>query len=706
MEKVYSIQNLDCANCAVKVETALNALPEVEKAVIIFATMQLRLTAGSPDAVLPAVLQAARKIEPDIDFVSSAEHHSHCSSQTCHCHEHGHPHTHTHTHCERKKASGLAGILWGAGLFLLGVLLDILLPSHWNLPAFFTAYLLLGWNVLHTAGKNLIRGKVFDENFLMTIATIGAFVIGELAEAVGVMLFFRIGEFFEHQAMERSRSQITEALDMRPETVTLAEGRTVPAGSVQPGMLFIVRPGDRIPLDATVVQGQGHLDTAAITGESLPVSVELGSSVLSGCVNCDALLTLRCEKPLSESMVTRILESVGSAAASKPKIDRFLTRFARIYTPAVVCFALATAILPSLIWGDWGYWVYTALSFLVMSCPCALVLSVPLAYFCGIGAGSKKGILFKGGASMEAIAGIKAVVLDKTGTVTKGDFTVQKVAGSGDVLQLCAACEQFSSHPIGKRIVAAAQEAGLSFPQISQVEEISGEGIRAVLEGKEVLCGNKKLLERFHVATDHLPSEEYGTQVFVAANGAFIGYLLIADTVKEDAAPAIARLHRQGLFTAMLTGDRQESAHSVGTTVGMDEIHAQLLPHEKLTALQKIRTQHGSVLFVGDGINDAPVLAGADVGAAMGSGADAAVEAADMVFLTGQVSAIADALELAKSTRRIALQNVIFALTVKAAVMMLGLLGYSSMWAAVFADSGVAMLCILNAVRLLYRRFK
>ncbi len=682
MEKVYSIRNLDCANCAAKVESKLNTMPQVEKTVISFATMQLRLTAEDPDALLPELCRAAREIEPDIAFAPLAQ------AQ------------------DPEEKFPLSGILVGAGLFLLGIALDALLPGYWHLPVFIVSYLLLGRNVLYTAAKNLIHGKIFDENFLMSIATLGAFAIGEFAEAVGVMLFFQVGECFEHRAMDRSRSQILESLDLRPELVSLPDGSLIPAETVQPGTLFLVRPGDRIPLDATVVQGQGHLDTAPITGESQPVSVKAGSSVLSGCVNCDSLLTLRCEKPLSQSLVTRILESVESAAASKPKIDRFLTRFARIYTPVVVLAALATAIIPSLVSGNWGYWVYTALSFLVMSCPCALVLSVPLAFFCGIGTGSKQGILFKGGASMEAIAKVRAVVLDKTGTLTKGDFTVGQVVGSEDTLAVCAACEQFSSHPIGKSILAAAQKANLSLPALSQVEEISGEGIRAVLEEKEILCGNRKLLERFSVPVENLPQAGNGTQVFVAAERTLLGYILISDTVKEDAFGAISQLHRQGLATAMLTGDRPESASAVAQATGISDVYARLLPHEKLEQLQRIRSQHGSVLFVGDGINDAPVLAGADVGAAMGSGADAAIEAADIVFLTQQVSAIPQALRIAKRTRRIALENVVFALAIKAAVMILGLLGYGSMWAAVFADSGVAMLCILNAVRLLYGRDK
>ncbi len=630
-------------------------------------------------------------------------HHEHtsCSCSCGHDHDHascacscscGHDHDH-HEHNE------LPGILIGAGLFAVGILLSLLCPPL-HIPAFFAAYLVLGWQVLFTAGKNILKGKVFDENFLMGIATLGAFIIGEFPEGAGVMLFYKIGEYFEHKAMERSRRRIIAAVDLRPETVTLISGKTIPAAEAVVGDLLLVKPGDRIPLDSTVISSESHVDTSAITGESMPVSVRPGSSVISGCINLDALLTLRVEKILSESMVTRILNSVENAAASKPKMDRFLTRFARVYTPIVVLLAAATAIIPSLIWGNWNYWVYTALSFLVMSCPCALVLSVPLAFFCGIGTGSKKGILFKGGASIEAMAAVKAVVMDKTGTLTKGDFSLQKAVGDPAILNLCAACEQHSNHPIARSVVAAAGSTLL--PQPEQLEEIPGHGIKAILKGQTVLCGNRKLMEQFDIA---LPETvETGTEVFVAADGKYLGYLLIADTVKSDAKIAVAELKNKGIYTAMLTGDRQETAAAIGKTLGIQSVRGGLLPHQKLELLHSIRKEQGAVMFVGDGINDAPVLAGADVGAAMGSGADAAIEAADAVFLTSAAQAIPEALQIARDTKNIAWQNVIFALGIKAIVMVLGLLGYASMWSAVFADSGVAMLCVLNAIRLLYRK--
>jgi Cd2+/Zn2+-exporting ATPase len=568
------------------------------------------------------------------------------------------------------------------------------------------AYGILGKDVILTAVRNLKNGNVFDENFLMSLATIGAFLIGEYSEAVGVMLFYRVGEYFEHKAVQRSRSQIMEAVDLRPEVVNLMEGdevQVIPAAEAMVDDLLLVRPGDRIPLDGTVVRGESRIDTAPITGEPVPVHVEPGSQVISGCVNGSGQLVIRVDKALSESMVTRILDSVENAAASKPKIDRFITRFARVYTPAVVAVAAATAIIPSIVTGDWNHWVYTALSFLVMSCPCALVLSVPLAFFSGIGKGSKMGILFKGGVSIEAMTKVKAVVMDKTGTITKGDFRVQKVAGGLDLLKLCASCEQFSTHPIGQSIVAAAKEKGMELFKPDDLEEIPGQGIKATVDDKTILCGNDRLLRSAGIRFDPVFGET-GTCVLVAVDDRFMGYLVIADTIKEGAKDAVSRLKANGIATVMLTGDGAETAEAVAKAVGIEEVHAKLLPHQKLERLRTVREEKGAAMFVGDGINDAPVLAGADVGAAMGSGADAAIEAADVVFMTSSVDAIPASLEIAKQTNAIAWQNVIFALVIKFAVMILGLLGFASMWLAVFADSGVAMLCVLNSIRMLYKK--
>ncbi len=725
---VYIMENLDCANCAAKMEAKFNAHPLVQEAIITFATRQLRLTAEDPDSLIPELQELARTVEGEVEIHSreGAHHHHHdhecgcghhhdhdheCGCGHHHDHDHecgcGHHHEHDHKdHHHHDHEESAKPLLIGAGLFVVGLILEYLGLGWLTMVVCAVAYVVLGKGILRNAVVNLRKGHVMDENFLMAVASIGAFFIGNAPEGVGVMLFYRVGEFFEHRAVERSRSQIMEAVDLRPETVNLVEGDSVhviPAEDAKVGDQLLVRPGDRIPLDGTVISGESRIDTAPITGEPVPVSVKTGDSVISGCVNTVGQLIIRVEKPLQESMVTRILDSVENAAASKPKIDRFITRFARVYTPVVVAIAAATAIVPSVITGNWDYWVYTALSFLVMSCPCALVLSVPLAFFAGIGAGSKKGILFKGGVSMEAMDHVCAVVMDKTGTITKGEFKVQSVAGGHDVLKLCASCEQQSTHPIAQSIVAAAKERNMELFLPDTLEEIPGQGIRATVDGKVILCGNVRLLSENGIPTEQA-ADVYGTKVLVAVDKQMIGYIVIADTIKEDAKSAVESLKRQGIATVMLTGDGQETAKAVAAETGIGEVHAGLLPHQKLEQLQAIRKKRGAVMFVGDGINDAPVLAGADVGAAMGSGADAAIEAADVVFMTSSVAAVPQALDIAKQAVRIAWQNVIFALAIKFVVMVLGLFGFASMWLAVFADSGVAMLCVLNSVRLLYKK--
>ena len=728
-KKIYIMEHLGCANCAAKMEDKFNAHPKVQEATITFSTKQLRLTAEAPDALIPELQALARTVEDGIVIVPREEYQGDAQAHTHHHHDCGcghHHHDHHdcscgHHHDDRhgctcghdhrgetlkeKKMPEETVLIFGGVLFAAGLLLNQFGVGFLSLMCCVAAYILLGREVVATAAGNLVQGHVFDENFLMSVATLGAFCIGEAPEAVGVMLFYRVGEYFEHRAVERSRSQIMEAVDLRPDTVNLlvrGKVRVTPAERVLPGALLLVRPGDRIPLDGTVVSGESRIDTAPITGEPVPVSVAAGDSVVSGCINTAGQLTIRVEKPLAESMVTRILDSVENAAASKPKIDRFITRFARVYTPIVVFAAVAVAVIPSLLSGNWSYWIYTALTFLVMSCPCALVLSVPLAFFAGIGVGSKKGILFKGGQSMEAMSGIRAVVMDKTGTLTRGDFAVQQVEGSEDLLALCGSCEQHSTHPIAASITAAARERRLALKEPEVLEELAGQGIRAVLEGKQILCGNERLLEEHGVTPETVSAE--GTIVLVAVDGHFAGFIRIADSLKPGSMEAVRKMKDGGYATVMLTGDSEETARQVGETLGLDRVHGGLLPHQKLERLQAIRQEHGAVMFVGDGINDAPVLAGADVGAAMGSGADAAIEAADVVFMTSDPAAIPLALTIAKKTQAVAWQNVVFALAVKAVVMILGLFGFASMWLAVFADSGVAMLCVLNSIRMLYRK--
>lgn len=692
--KIYRLENLDCANCGAKIESRINAMDGVSDAVLTFATMQLRVTAPDHNGLAEKMMQTARAVEPDIAIISPEE-------------------AKKAPKKEESNKKAIAQLILGAVCMALGLAL-----SHFGapMPAYLAAYLIgyviLGREVVWTAVRNLTSGHVFDENFLMSVATIGAFLVGDFAEAVGVMLFFQIGELFEHIAVEKSRSQIMDAVDMRPETVQWEhDGKieTIPAEEAEVEDILVVRPGDRIPLDGVVVEGESFLDTSAVTGEPVPVRVQKGDELVSGCVNTSGLLRMQVTKPLSESMVTRILDAVENAAASKPKIDRFITKFARVYTPIVVAIAVLTAVIPSLVTGNWMHWIYTALTFLVISCPCALVLSVPLAYFAGIGTASKSNILFKGGISLEALADVKAVALDKTGTITKGTFTVTALEpaeglNEQELLQLAAACETSSTHPIGVSIVTEAGERGLDVPQPHDIKEVAGHGICAVVDGAQLLCGGKKLMDSYHVELPQLSAVGGATVVYLARDGKFAGRICISDTIKEDAVAALAKMKQQGVVSAMLTGDAQESAKAIAAEAGVQDVHAQLLPQDKVSCLQSIREKYGPVMFVGDGINDAPVLAGADVGAAMGTGADAAIEAADVVFMTGELSAIPKAIALAKKTARIAKQNIVFALVIKIAVMILGLMGIASMWLAVFADTGVAILCVLNSIRALYSK--
>ena len=696
--KIYMLENLGCAHCAAKMEEKIGEIPGVLEATITFATKQLRVTAEDSDVYLDEIRKICSSIESQVKVVPRE---LKLKSAT------------EGAQMEKKKFfSDLSVILAGAVMFAVGNVLHHLSMDMLALVVFGVAYFILGGKILLEAAKNISHGQIFDENFLMCIATIGAFVIQEYPEAVGVMLFYRIGEYFEEKAVERSRSQIMEAVDLRPETVYLMLGEEaveIAAEEAKIGDLLLIRPGDRIPLDGVVVSGESRIDTSPITGEPVPVAVKSGSKIISGCVNTSGQLMMQVEKPLSESMVTRILDSVENAAASKPKLDRFITRFAKVYTPIVILLAVTTAILPSIFTGDWNYWVYTALTFLVMSCPCALVLSVPLAFFSGIGAGSKKGILFKGGASLEFLSKIGAVVMDKTGTVTEGNFQVQKIVSTWryseeELLRICASCEQRSTHPIAESIVRAANEKGLNLERPLMLKEFAGHGVSAFLPQGRVYCGNQKLLVDNGIFISQNVEEVMGSVVFVGVDGRFAGYFVISDTIKKDAKSAIDHLKGINLGTVMLTGDEKNSAEAVAAEVGIEKVYAKLLPQEKLETLQKLRTEYGSVMFVGDGINDAPVLAGADVGAAMGSGADAAIEAADAVFMTSSVESIPEAIQIAKATNRIAIQNVVFALAVKIFVMILGLAGHANMWMAVFADTGVAMICVMNSIRILYKK--
>lgn len=749
MKKKYSIIGIDCANCAAKLEAKMNNLPEVNNVVLTFATGQLLVDADDLDKALEVLRELAGKEEPGtiIEDLNRTDGHNHTHNHHHNGHEHGHHHhhddehqhnhdgctcgccnseEHIHSHSHSKKTTllsafldekkELAGIGAGIVFFAAGIAAENFTNSSIiYISLFIISYIILGGEVLATAVKNLFRGKVFDENFLMGIATIGAFVIGEYPEAAGVMLFYRIGELFEDVAVGRSRKQIMDAVDMRPETVRLMAGGKVvvcnPA-DVKPGDIIEVRAGDRIPLDGVVTEGESRIDTSAVTGEPVPVAISEGSQVLSGCVNVSGVIYLKVEKILEESMVSRILEAVENAAASKPHIDRFITKFASIYTPIVVLAAVLTAVVPSLVTGNWSYWVYTALTFLVISCPCALVLSVPLAFFAGIGAGSKKGILFKGGVSLETLAGIKAVVMDKTGTVTKGNFSVAAIMPENangiteeNLLAYAGCAEKLSTHPIATSIMKEVESRGIYIPAASSIKEITGKGMEVSLQdGSIVLCGSRQLLEINGIKIPVKESRVYGTEVFISFDGKYAGHIIINDTIKEDSKHAVSEIKKYGLWTAMLTGDAEENAKNVSLVTGIDEVFARQMPQDKLDNLTKIRNKHGAVMFIGDGINDAPVLAGADVGAAMGSGADAAIEAADVVFMNSNLNSVPESIKIAKRTKIVAMENVIGALVIKAIVMVLGFAGIASMWMAVFADSGVAMLCVLNATRILFSR--
>ena len=692
-QQIYTLEHLGCAHCASKMEEKIKQLPEVKSATIVFATKQLRVEVNTKEELLEKFQEICTSIEDGVivrkeEVINNRE-----------------------ESMKNKREYFEIGI--GVILLLLGFLLQSS-QAYVSNVILLLSYFVLGKDILLSAAKNIKKGHVFDENFLMSVATLAAIVIGEYTEAVGVILFFRIGELFEESAVERSRKQIMEAVDLRPEVVNRINSNgnveEIPAKEAKVGDIVLVRAGDRIPMEGIIVEGESQVDTSPVTGESIPISVREGDQVISGCVNISGILKLKVERVLEDSMVTRILHSVENAAASKPKMDRFITRFSRVYTPFVVILALLTATIPSFITGDWEYWVYTAITFLVISCPCALVLSVPLAFFSGIGAGSKKGILFKGGLSIEALQGVKAVVMDKTGTITQGNFEVQRILTSGEfgedeLLQMAGSCEMNSTHPIAVSIVSELKKRGLKLVSPEKTEEISGKGICALLGERTILCGNKQLLESYQIHCEEHQEDNYGTEVFVAVDGRYAGRILISDTIKSDAKQAIDTIKRQKITTAILTGDTIRNAQAVAAEVGIDEVHAKLLPEEKVSELQKIRNTYGNVMFVGDGINDAPVLAGADVGAAMGSGADAAIEAADVVFMSSSVEAIPQSLQIAKVTAAISKQNVIFAITIKVLIMILGLLGMANMWMAVFADTGVAVLCILNSIRILYKKF-
>ena len=607
----------------------------------------------------------------------------------------------------RKQKHLLTRIIVATVLFFTGSLLH--LPESIEMGVFLSCYVVIGWDIVWKAVTNILHGQVFDENFLMTIATIGALILGEHSEGVAVMLFYQVGEWFQSYAVSKSRRSITSLMDIRPDYANIEQdGKLVQVDpdEVQIGSTIIVKPGERIPLDGTIIKGSSALDTSALTGESMPREVEPGMEVISGCINQTGILTIRTTKEFGESTVAKILDLVENASDKKGRIENFITRFARYYTPAVVFAALALAILPPIITGQaFSIWIYRALTFLVISCPCALVISIPLSFFGGIGGASKIGVLVKGSNYLEALAHAEMVVFDKTGTLTKGSFAVSEIHSNDmkdhQLLELAAYAEDYSNHPISLSIKNAYGKK-IDNTRITDVQEIAGHGVQALIDGKTVLAGNAKLMIREHIKYTACPS--VGTVVYVACNGKYAGCIVIEDEIKADAPAAIRSLKSAGIRrTVMLTGDADAVGKKVANRLGLDQAYTELLPADKVDRVEdllKQKSEKGTLVFVGDGINDAPVLARADIGIAMGGlGSDAAIDASDVVLMTDEPSKIATVMRIARKTIRIANQNIVFALGIKFLVLILGAFGYANMWAAVFADVGVSVIAILNAIR-------
>ncbi len=613
----------------------------------------------------------------------------------------------------KKQKKSLYRILAGAAALLLA---RFAVPAGiWQLLAYLAAYFIVGWDVLWRAVRNIAHGQVFDENFLMAVATVGALALGEYGEAVGVMLFYQVGELFQSCAVDKSRRSISDLMDIRPDSAHVErEGgtETVDPEEVAPGDIIQVRPGEKIPLDGTVMEGVSSVNTAALTGESLPRDVAPGTDALAGCINLTGLLRIRVTKPFGESTAAKILDLVENSASKKAKTENFITKFARYYTPAVVGGAVVLAIVPSLITGQWATWIQRALMFLVISCPCALVISVPLTFFGGIGGASSRGILVKGGNYMELLSKTRTVAFDKTGTLTRGSFEVAarypEAGVSEDELLACAALvESQSSHPIAQSL-RRAYGREIDEGRVSDIQEAAGYGLTATVDGRSAAAGSARLMERLGLKARDV--EDVGTLVHVALDGKYLGCLVIADQIKDTTPDVIAKLHAQGVYTVMLTGDSRKVGDAVGARIGLDEVHAQLLPADKvneLEALMEKRASAGALAYVGDGVNDAPVLSRADVGIAMGAmGSDAAIEAADVVFMDDDLEKLPEAMSIARKCMSIAWQNIVFSLVVKGLFLLLGALGKANMWAAVFADVGVTVIAVLNSTRMLLGRRK
>lgn len=613
----------------------------------------------------------------------------------------------------RKQKVMLVRIIAGAVLFVAALFIP--LSGVFKAVLFLVPYLVVGWDILYKAVRGIFHGQVFDENLLMGIATVGAFAIGEYSEGVAVMLFYQVGELFQSVATRRSRQSIASLMDIRPEHAAVEEGDTtkvVPPEAVEIGQVIVIKPGERVPLDGVVLSGESSLDTAALTGESLPRSVMEGDDVVSGCINLSGVLRVKVTKRYGQSTVAKILELVENSGAKKARAENFITRFSRVYTPAVVLSALALAILPPLFAGGWSEWLHRALIFLVISCPCALVISVPLSFFGGIGGAARRGILVKGASYLEALSHAKVAVFDKTGTLTKGVFNVTAVhpdsVSAARLLELAAMAECYSDHPISKSLKEAYGKE-IDPQRVTGVTEQAGGGVMAVIDGQKIAAGNDKLMESLGIKWH--PCHRVGTTVHVAVEGEYAGHIVISDEIKPDAAEAIKALYARGVGRAvMLTGDNKSVAEAVKAQLGLSEAYAQLLPGDKVEMVEKelaALPRGQKLLFVGDGINDAPVLSRADIGVAMGAmGSDAAIEAADIVLMDDKLMRLCEAVDISRKTLRIVRQNIVFALAVKALVLILGAFGVANMWEAVFADVGVSIIAILNAMRALRYKSK
>ncbi len=693
-QKTLYLSGLCCADCAQKIEVQVSRIEGVRTASLDFVTQRLTIEAvdrRSLPAIIRRASQIALDIEPGIQISYTAKK------------------TDGNGSAVTVKWVHRISLTAGALLFAAGIAFDLPLPAE--LIIFLLSYLFIGGEVVFRALKNISKGQVFDENFLMSVATIGAFAIGEYPEGVAVMLFYQVGEAFQRLAVNRSRKSISALMDIRPDFANLKVGneiRRVTPEEVGIGDVIIVKPGEKIPLDGRIVEGSSALDTSALTGESLPRDVEPGNEVLSGSINKNGVLTIEVSKEFGESTISRILDLVQNASSKKAPTENFITKFARYYTPLVTFAALALAVIPPLVIPEATFsdWIYRALAFLVVSCPCALVISIPLSFFGGIGGASRNGILVKGSNYLEALNNIDTIVFDKTGTLTKGIFKVTKtVAANGwqeaELLSYAAHAESFSNHPIALSIQKAYNQP-IDQDLLTEQEEVPGHGIRVKIDGKLVLAGNGKLMEAEHIGWQ--PVNEPGSIVYLAVEGVYAGYIVISDEIKPDSKKALRDLKALGVnHTVMLTGDTRAAGEAIAREIGLDTVYFELLPHQKVEQLEQLdknRNSKGKLVFVGDGINDAPVLARADIGIAMGAlGSDAAIEAADVVLMTDEPSKIVSAIKVARKTRAIVWQNILFAMGVKIVVLALAASGIATMWEAVFGDVGVTVIAILNAMR-------